>query len=117
MADTSNLTNYLRDVAKAIKDKKGITEPILAANFDIEIETMKVGVDTSDATATANDIAQGKTAYIKGEKIEGAITDIRVDTDSESWIGATENTMYHESDDGTYRMVKKRCPSKFRFYS
>ena len=31
------------------------------------------GIDTSDATATENDILKPKTAYINGEKIEGAI--------------------------------------------
>lgn len=38
--------------------------------FDVT-GTLKAGTDTSDATATGNDIVQGKTAYIAGGKVTG----------------------------------------------
>lgn len=43
MARTDNLTNFLTDVATAIKNKKGTTDPIPASNFDIEIESISSG--------------------------------------------------------------------------
>lgn len=73
MADTSNLSNYLKDVADAIRVKKESTEQIPAANFDTEILGLETGSDTDDATATENDLISPKTAYAKGQKITGAI--------------------------------------------
>ena len=40
MADTSNLSNYLKDLADAIREKKGTEGEIPAANFDSEILTI-----------------------------------------------------------------------------
>lgn len=38
------------------------------------------GIDTSDATATVNDIVKDKTAYVNGEKITGVVSEVKADS-------------------------------------
>jgi len=86
MADTSNLTNFLTDVAKAIKDKKGTTEKIPAANFDTEITSIETGIDTTSANPiTPEDVSLNKEGFVNGEKIIGKLNETK------SYIGFVAN--------------------------
>lgn len=61
MADTSNLNQFLTDVANSIRNKKGTEEPIPAENFDTEIDSIVTGTIVEKVVAEANQIVEDET--------------------------------------------------------
>ena len=58
MADTTNLSQFLSDVADAIRTKKETTEQIPAENFDQEILSIETGVLTQEEYDTCDNLAR-----------------------------------------------------------
>lgn len=71
MARTDTLGHFLTDVANAIKDKKGTTEPINASDFDTEIQNLPSG-----GSLTKSSVEEHVNAFLKrGTEYESLSSD------------------------------------------
>lgn len=96
MAKNNNLTDFLTDVANAIREKDGTTGTINPQDFSDKIKAIQTGVDTSDGNIEPTTVLKGYKGYAKGvavngtiETYDGSYEDIIVYTDCLTFTGET----------------------------
>lgn len=102
MAKNNNLTDFLTDVANAIREKDGTTGTINPQDFSDKIKAIQTGVDTSDGNIEPTTVLKGYKGYAKGVAVNGAI---------ETYDGTVEDVGVNKGDlitieGNQYRVLK-----------
>lgn len=71
--DSGALDTMFTNIGNAIREKDGSTDPITPGNMPAKIRAIQTGVDTSDATVTASDMAEGVIGYGASGKVTGTL--------------------------------------------
>ena len=87
MADNNSLPLiadkiWFDNIADAIRAKTGKTEKMSFDEIETELDSLITEEETMNATANAEDIVEGKTAYVKGELITGTMPIVEIATPS-----------------------------------